>query len=109
MARDRGNVKKNDKVKVIAGKDKGKIGKVIKVVKNDNRILIEKVNFIKRHSKPTAQNRQGGIIEKEAPIHLSNVMLMCNKCIKPARIKMQYLEDGKKMRVCRKCGEIIDV
>lgn len=101
-------LKKDDKVKVIAGKDSGKIGKVIKVVRKHNRILVENVNIVKRHSKPSARNRQGGIIEQEAPIHLSNVMLMCNKCLAPARVKMKQLEDGKKKRVCGKCDEIID-
>lgn len=101
-------VKKDDKVKIVAGKDKGKIGKVLKINKKTDRILVENINIIKRHTKPNAQNRQGGIIEKEAPIHMSNVMLMCNKCMTPVRIKMQVLDDGKKMRVCRKCDEPID-
>ncbi|MBA3035820.1 MAG: 50S ribosomal protein L24 [Desulfobacterium sp.] len=101
-------IKKDDKVKVIAGKDKGKIGKVVKVIRKDNRILVENVNIVKRHTKPSAKNRQGGIVSVEAPIHVSNVMLMCNKCIKPVRNKMQYLENEKKVRVCRKCSEIID-
>jgi len=102
------HIKKDDKVKVIVGKDKGKIGKVLKVVKKKNGILVEKINMAKRHSRPTAQNRQGGIIEKEMPIQWSNVMLMCNKCVKPTRVKMQRLEDGKKVRVCVKCGEALD-
>ncbi len=102
------SLKKDDKVKVIAGKDKGKIGKVIKVIRKNNRVLIENVNIVKRHSKPNAQNKQGGIVESEAPIHYSNVMLMCNKCMAPVRIKKQRLEDGNKMRVCRKCSELID-
>ena len=101
-------LKKDDKVKVIAGKDKGKIGKVLKVDRKKNRILIEKINIVKRHSKPTAQNKQGGIVEKEMPIQWSNVMVMCNKCVTPARIQMQRLEDGKKVRVCVKCGETLD-
>ena len=101
-------IKKDDKVKVIVGKDKGKIGKVLKVVKKKNGILVEKINMAKRHSRPTAQNRQGGILEKEMPIQWSNVMLMCNKCVKPTRVKMQRLEDGKKVRVCVKCGEALD-
>lgn len=88
--------KKDDKVKIITGKDRGKIGKVIKVVKKSNRVLVENINIIKRHSKPSGKSRQGGIIEKEAPIHFSNVMLMCNKCMKPVRIKMKDLEDGKR-------------
>jgi len=102
------HIKKDDKVKVIVGKDKGKIGKVLKVVKKKNGILVEKINMAKRHSRPTAQNRQGGILEKEMPIQWSNVMLMCNKCVKPTRVKMQRLEDGKKVRVCVKCGEALD-
>ena len=102
------DLKKDDKVKVVAGKDKGKIGKVLKVNQKKNRVLIENINMIKRHSRPSAQNRQGGIVEREAAIHWSNVMLMCNKCMSPVRIKTQILEDGKKKRVCRKCDELID-
>ena len=101
-------IKKDDKVKVIAGKDKGKIGKVLKVIRKKNRVLVENVNMVKRHAKPSAQNRQGGIIEGEAPIHWSNLMLMCSKCMAPTRIKMQLLDDGKKVRTCSKCDEIID-
>jgi len=101
-------IKKDDKVKVIAGKEKSKMGKVLKVVRDKNRVVIENVNFVKRHTKPGGQTRQGGIIEKEASIHWSNVMLICSKCINPVRIKMQRLEDGKMVRVCSKCGEIID-
>ncbi|MFZ0134316.1 MAG: 50S ribosomal protein L24 [Desulfobacterales bacterium] len=101
-------IKKDDKVKVIAGKDKGKIGKVLKVIRKKNRVLVENVNMVKRHAKPSAQNRQGGIIEGEAPIHWSNLMLMCGKCMTPTRIKVQRLDDGKKVRACSKCDEIID-
>jgi len=101
-------IKKDDKVKVIVGKDKGKIGKVLKVDKKKNRLLIEKINLIKRHAKPSAKNRQGGIVEGEAPIVISNVMIVCNKCLSPTRVKMQHLEDGKKIRLCVKCGEAID-
>jgi large subunit ribosomal protein L24 len=108
MLRSKCHIKKNDKVKVLTGKDRGKIGKVLKVDRKKQRILVENINIAKRHTRPTAQNRQGGIVESEAPLHSSNVMLMCNKCIKPARIKMQQLDDGKKVRVCRKCNEQID-
>jgi large subunit ribosomal protein L24 len=108
MLRSKCNIKKNDKVKVLTGKDRGKIGKVLKVDRKKQRILVENINIVKRHTRPTAQNRQGGILESEAPVHSSNVMLMCNKCIKPVRIKMQLLDDGKKVRVCRKCNEQID-
>ncbi len=108
MMRDKCNIKKDDKVKIIGGKDNGKVGKVLKVIRKKNRILVENMNIVKHHAKPDAKNRQGGIVEKEAPIHWSNVMLMCNKCIKPVRIKFQQLDDGKKVRVCRKCNELID-
>jgi large subunit ribosomal protein L24 len=101
-------IKKDDKIKVIAGKDTGKIGKVLKVNRKKSRVLVEKINIVKRHSKPSAQNKQGGIIDKEMPIQWSNVMVMCSKCVTPARIKMQRLEDGKKIRVCVKCGEALD-
>ena len=106
--KDRCLIKKDDKVKVLTGKDKGKIGKVLKVMKKKNRILIENINMVKRHSRPTAKNKQGGIVEGEAAIHWSNVMVMCNKCITPVRMRTQRLEDGKKIRVCRKCNEAID-
>ena len=101
-------IKKDDKVKVIAGKDKGKIGKVLKVIRKNNRVLIENVNIVKRHTKPTAKTKQGGIVEGEAAIRISNIMVMCNKCVKAARIRMQRLEDGKKVRTCGKCGEALD-
>ncbi len=108
MMADKCYIKKDDKIKVIAGKDKGKIGKVLKVDRKKGGLLVEKINIVKRHSKPTQQNRQGGIVEKEMPIQWSNVMVMCGKCVKPARVKMQRLEDGKKIRVCVKCGEALD-
>ena len=101
-------IKKEDKVKVLAGKDKGKIGKVLNVYRKNSRVLVEKINIVKRHSKPTSQNKQGGIVEKEMPIQWSNVMVMCSKCVAPARVKMQRLEDGEKIRVCVKCGESLD-
>lgn len=103
------HLKKNDKVKVLAGKDKGKIGKILKIVQKKDRAIVENLNMIKRHMRKTQQNRQGGIVEKEAPIHWSNLILICTKCVKPTRIKMHFLEDGKKVRVCKKCNEIIDI
>lgn len=101
-------IKKDDKVKIITGKDKGKIGKVLKVVNKDTRMVVENINIVKSHQKPNMKNPQGGIISKEAPIDFSNVMLMCNHCMSPIRIKMKTLEDGKKVRVCPKCKETID-
>jgi len=108
MSRKAIQLKKDDKVKVIAGKDKGKVGKVLKVNTKKSSILVENINIVKRHTKPNAQNRQGGILESEAPIHWSNVMLMCSKCIEPIRVKYKTLDDGKKVRICSKCNEIID-
>jgi large subunit ribosomal protein L24 len=102
------DIKKDDKVKILSGKDKGKIGKVLKVINKKDRVLVEKINLVKRHTRPSAQNRQGGIVEGEAGIHRSNVMLICNKCMTPIRIKMKRLEDGKNVRVCGKCSEILD-
>jgi len=101
-------IKKDDKVAVIAGKEKGKIGTVLKVDSQKRRVLVEKVNMVKRHARPSAQNAQGGIIEKEAPLDISNVMIVCNKCAEAARIGKRLLEDGSKVRVCKKCGEPMD-
>jgi large subunit ribosomal protein L24 len=101
-------LKKDDKVKVVTGKDKGKIGKVIKIDRDHGRVLVENINIIKRHSRPSAQNRQGGTIEREAFVHISNVMLMCSKCMEPVRVGAKVLEDGKKVRVCKRCSEILD-
>jgi large subunit ribosomal protein L24 len=101
-------IRKNDKVIVVAGKEKGKIGTVLKVDSEKRRIIVEKVNTIKRHSRPSAKAPQGGIIEKEALLHISNVMIVCNKCADPTRIGKRILEDGSKVRVCKKCRESLD-
>jgi large subunit ribosomal protein L24 len=101
-------IRKEDNVLVIAGKNKGKKGKVRFVFPDDNRVLIEGVNMIKTHSRAKAQVRQAGLIEREAPISLSNVMIICNRCSKPARIGFKRLEDGRKVRICRNCQEVID-
>ena len=101
------HIKKNDTVKVIAGREKGKTGKVLGVTKEKSRILIEKVNLVKKHQKPDAKGK-GGIVEKEAPLHVSNVMLVCSKCNTGVRVGYKALEDGKKVRVCKKCQELLD-
>ena len=101
-------VKKDDKVKVLAGKDKGKIGKVIKIVGKKDRVLVENVNKVKRHVKPNMKNRQGGIVEMEAHIAISNVQLVCGSCLQSARVRHKILENGKKVRSCAKCGEVMD-
>jgi large subunit ribosomal protein L24 len=102
------HIKKNDLIMVTHGKEKGKSGRVLKVLPEKKKVLIEKINFVKRHSRPHGQQRRGGIIEKEAPLEISNVMLLCEKCNKPVRIGHRIVEGGKKVRVCRKCGEIFD-
>lgn len=101
-------IRKNDTVLVIAGKDRGKKGKVRFAYPKDQRLLVEGINFIKRHTRARGPVRQAGIIEREAPIHVSNVMLLCNKCNNPARVGYRFLEDGRKARFCRSCGEVID-
>ncbi|ACZ61583.1 MULTISPECIES: 50S ribosomal protein L24 [Dehalococcoides] len=101
-------LKKNDNVLVIAGKDKGKTGKVRYAYPRTDRVLVEGVNMIKRHSRAKGQAKQAGIIEREAPLHVSNLMLLCSKCNKPARIGSRELADGKSVRYCKSCNEVID-
>jgi len=101
-------IRKEDTVLVIAGKEKGKRGRVLSVMPSVDRLTIEKINIIRRHMKPSRKYSQGGIIEKEAPIHISNVMLLCPKCNKPTRIANMILESRKKVRSCKKCREVID-
>jgi large subunit ribosomal protein L24 len=101
-------IKKNDTVLVIRGDEKGKKGRVKAVQMGKNRLLVEGINMIKKHMKPSKKQTQGGIIEKEAPVQRSNVMLLCSKCNKPTRISHNMLENGKKIRVCKKCGEVIE-
>ncbi len=100
-------IKKNDTVMVIAGKEKGKTGRVFRVMSKEDRLLVEKINIVKRHTRPTSTNRQGGIIEKEAPIHVSNVMVVCPKCGKTTRVSHSF-EGENKVRVCKKCGSPMD-
>ena len=101
-------IRKDDKVIVIAGKEKGKIGTVLKVDSEKGRLVVEKVNMVKRHARPSAQTAQGGIIEKEAALNITNVMVVCSKCTEPTRIGKRVLEDGSKVRICKKCGESMD-
>jgi large subunit ribosomal protein L24 len=101
-------IRKNDTVLVIAGKDRGKKGKVRKAIPKKDKVIVEGANMIKRHSRAKGQARQAGIIELEAPLDISNVMLICNKCNKPTRVGFRFLSDGRKARVCRTCEEIID-
>ena len=101
-------VRKGDRVVVIAGKDRGKSGKVLSVFREEQRVTVEKINMIKRHTKPNQQNRQGGILEREAPVHLSNVMIYCAACQKPTRMGSKTMTDGSRVRVCRKCQQPIE-
>ncbi len=108
VERERIHVKKGDTVEVIAGRQRGKRGKVLKVAPKHGKVIVEGVNVVKRHSKPTQKLPQGGIVEKEAPIYGSRVMLVCPKCGRPARVAHGYLADGTKVRICKRCGEQIE-
>jgi large subunit ribosomal protein L24 len=108
MDKNQLHIRKNDKVMVTSGREKGKIGTVLKVIPQKDRAVVEKLNMLKRHTKPGGKSAQGGIIEREAPIHVSNLMLVCGKCAEPARVGRKILEDGSKVRFCKKCGEILD-
>jgi len=102
------HVKKGDLVLVIAGKDRGKSGKVIGVMPKKEAVIVERLNMVKRHLRPSPTTGKGGIVEKEAPIHVSNVQILCGKCNRPTRVGHRILEDGTKVRVCKKCGESLD-
>jgi large subunit ribosomal protein L24 len=101
-------IKKNDTVLVISGDDRGKKGRVLAVDPKKNRLIVEGINMIKKHMKPSRKYTQGGIIEREAPINRSNAMLVCPKCDRPTRIGNKVLENGRKIRLCKKCGEVIE-
>ena len=101
-------LKKNDTVIVITGDDTGKKGRVISVDADNGRLIVERLNMIKKHMKPSKKYSQGGIIEKEAPLDQSNVMLVCPKCDKPTRTGNRILENKKKIRACKQCGEVVE-
>jgi large subunit ribosomal protein L24 len=103
------NVRKNDQVKVLAGKDRGKTGRVLRVFPRRNRAIVENVNTVRRHTRPNPQkNIQGGVVEREGPIHISNLQVICPECDQPVRVGIQFLSDGKRVRVCRSCSGTID-
>ena len=109
MSRLQTPIRKNDNVVVVAGKDRGKRGRVLRVVPDKNRVGVEGVNFIKKHTRPNPQaNVKGGIVEREAALHASNVQIICPECGAPTRIGRQLLGDGRKVRVCRKCDGAVD-
>ena len=102
-------IRKNDNVVVVAGKDRGKRGRVLRLVPAKNRLIVEGANFVKRHTRPNpAQNVKGGVVEREAPLHASNVQLICPDCGAATRIGRRLLEDGRKVRICRKCDGVVD-
>ena len=104
----RAQIRKNDTVMVIAGRERGKTGKVLRVIPDRERVLIERLNLVKRHTKARGPQSAQGIVEKEAPLHRSNVMIMCEKCNAPVRMGKKELQDGRSVRVCRRCGEQLD-
>ncbi|MFH1595205.1 MAG: 50S ribosomal protein L24 [Pseudomonadota bacterium] len=101
-------LKKNDLVEVVTGKEQGKTGKILKVFREKNQVLVEKVNMIKRHTRPSPTTGQGGIVEKEAALNVSKVKLICPKCATATRFRMSVTGEGKKVRMCLKCKELID-
>lgn len=101
-------IRKNDTVMVIAGRERGKTGKVIRILSDDGRAIVERLNMVKRHTKARGPQSPYGIVEKEAPIHVSNLMIMCDKCNAPVRMGKLQLEDGRSVRICRRCREQID-
>ncbi len=105
MAINKIHVRKKDTVMVISGKDKGKVGEVLAVMPKTGKVIVKGINVVTKHQKPNRANMQGGIIHKEAPIYSSKVMLYCDKCKSVTRISHKVLEDGTKVRVCKKCGE----
>jgi large subunit ribosomal protein L24 len=108
MASSKLHVKKDDMVKVIAGKERGKTGKVLRVFPAKGRVLVESLNVVKRHTRPSQMSPEGGIVEKEAPLSSANVMLLCASCDKPTRTGVRRLEDGSKTRYCKKCDASVD-
>ncbi|UCF73881.1 MAG: 50S ribosomal protein L24 [Deltaproteobacteria bacterium] len=108
MTKKKFYIRKNDKVMVMTGKEKGKIGTVLKIITKKERAIVEKLNMVKRHTRPGPKTAKGGIVEKEAPINISNLMLVCGKCAEAIRVGKKMLEDGSKVRFCKKCGEILD-
>lgn len=103
VLKNKTHIKKGDLVYISTGKDKSKTGKVLRVIEGGTRVLVEKINIVKKHTKPKQDNPRGGVFEKEAPLNISNVMLFCSKCSKPTRVGIK-IEDSKKIRICKKCN-----
>ncbi len=98
----------DDQVEIIAGKDKGRVGKILRIDRSKNKVVVERINMIKKHQKPMDATQPGQIIEREAPIHVSNVMLVCPECTETVRIGKKFLEDGSKVRICKGCGATLE-
>lgn len=107
MSKQSFKLKKDDQVMVVAGKEKGKTGRIVRVLTDKATVIVEKLNIVKRHTKPTQSNKQGGIVEKENPMAISNVMLLCDKCGQAVRTGTKVSDEGARSRICRKCGEEI--
>jgi len=101
-------IKKGDTVMVMTGRERGKTGKVLSMLLEDGKVIVEKLNVIKRHTKPNQKVKQGGIIEREAPLDLANVMFICGNCSKPVRVGIKLLDDGRRVCICMKCQEVIE-
>lgn len=104
----RASIRKNDTVMVITGRERGKTGKVVRLIPDKHRAIVERLNMVKRHTKSRGPQSPYGIVEKEAPIHLSNLMILCDKCNAPVRMGKLQLEDGRSVRICRRCREQLD-
>jgi large subunit ribosomal protein L24 len=101
-------IKKGDTVMVMTGRERGKTGKVLSMSLENGKVIVEKLNVIKRHTKPNQKVKQGGIIEREAPLAIANVMFLCGNCNKPVRVGIKLLDDGRRVRICKKCQEVIE-
>jgi large subunit ribosomal protein L24 len=108
MQQGKNYLKVNDQVEVITGKDKGRVGKIIRIYVKSDKALVERINMIKRHTKARAAGQEGQIVEKEAPIHVSNLKLVCPKCTNTVRVASKTLDDGTKVRICKKCSESVE-
>jgi len=108
MRQGQTSLRVNDQVEVIAGKDKGRVGKILRIDRVRNRAVVERINMIKKHQKPVDATQPGQIIDREASVHISNLMLVCPECAETVRTGKKFLEDGTKVRVCKKCGATIE-
>lgn len=108
MRQGKNFLKVNDQVEVITGKDKGRVGKILRVYRKSDKAVVERINMIKRHTKARAAGQEGQIVEKEAPVHVSNLMLVCPKCTNTVRVTNKTLDDGSKVRICKKCSESVE-